>query len=267
MIRDSVYTLVVLSVAAYAGLQIYDQYEAQRPCASPIHYRLGTIDPRFKTSSATLERTAASAAAIWNRTASSTLFVYDPEAALALNLVYDEREETAQLGIEIATAEERIDTDRARIDALQAAYAAQQAAYNQEVALINAHGGASRPELARLAEARAALKAESNIINSQVAAFNARVRDLNAAVEAYNKSAGRVFEQGQYVRDGAGERINIFAFTTNEQLERVLAHEFGHALGLDHVEDPRAIMYAKNESGSLTPTAADRSALTALCGR
>lgn len=101
---------------------------------------------------------------------------------------------------------------------------------------------------------------------SQVASYNASVSALNAEVFEYNQTAGHPFREGEYVRDDSGERITIFEFVGTGQLERVLAHEFGHALGLGHNTDPKAIMYAKNESGSLTPRFADLLALRALCG-
>jgi len=68
-----------------------------------------------------------------------------------------------------------------------------------------------------------------------------------------------------YERDADGERINIYQFESKEKLMRVLAHEFGHALGLDHVEDSQAIMYRLNNGVNQKLTEADISALSERC--
>jgi hypothetical protein len=263
---DAIRWAVLGMVVAVAGSGLYLKYEDTRPCTHPIPYAIGVVDARFDLANSTLLVDAKAAAAIWNKAAGKSVLVYDPKAALKISLIYDEREASAQLGSKIARQQVTADDARAALDASQAQYAAMQTAYNEAVSTINTRGGATRSEAAELSAQRASLNALADSINSRVALFNSSIAAVNAEVALFNQTAGHTFEEGEYVRDSEGERISIFEFVGNTQLERVLAHEFGHAIGLEHNNDPKAIMYAQNESGNLVPTADDLTALHSLCG-
>jgi len=228
------WSILAIVVVAASGV-LYDHYLQTRPCAVPIHFASEAVAPQFKTTSDSLVDDARAAAAIWNTAEGKILFVYDPQATLKINLVFDEREASAILGRQIAEQQATLEAERESLEALQAQCVANRAFCSGSLA-------------------------------GAVSSYNADVASFNAKVEQYNQTSGRTFEQGQYIRDKAGERINVFEFIGTDQLERVLAHEFGHALGLEHNSDPKAIMYEKNESGSLTPTQADLTSLRALCG-
>lgn len=263
---DAIRALVLGIVVALAGGGLYLKFQETRPCTHPIVYAIGAVDARFGLQNSILLADAKAAAAIWNKAAGKSVLVYDPKAALKISLIYDAREASAQLGSKIALQQTVADDARAALDAAQAQYVVAQSAYNQAVAVVNARGGATPSEAAALNTQRESLNALADSINSRVALFNASVKAVNAEVALFNQTAGRTFEEGEYVRDSAGERISIFEFVGNTQLERVLAHEFGHAIGLDHNSDPKSIMFAKNESGNLVPTKSDLSALKAVCG-
>ncbi len=266
MTGDTIRWLALMVVLAAAGGGLYYEYQNTRPCTHPIAYAVGAVDARFGIENSALVSDAETSAAIWNKAAGKTVLVYDPKASLKINLIYDAREASAKLGSQIAVQQAQEDTVRASLDAAQAQFTAEQTAYNDAVSAVNARGGATRSEAASLGVQLTALKSLENSINGQVADYNASVSALNALVAEYNQTAGHTYEEGEYVRDSSGERINIFEFVGTIQLERVLAHEFGHAIGLGHDSNPKSIMYAKNEGGNLVPTASDLSALHAVCG-
>ena len=78
-------------------------------------------------------------------------------------------------------------------------------------------------------------------INTLTETANEVVKKYNEGVNTYNHtfSEGAEFTQGDY----QGDKINIYQFKNRDELVLVLAHELGHALGIDHVDNPESIMY------------------------
>ena len=230
--KNALYWLTVLLAIGVAGRALYTVYARSLPCAEPITYSIGVIDPRFDIATSSVLREAAAAAAIWNNAANATLLTYAPNGKVKINFVFDARQANADQGAQIARAQAAADAQRSDIEA----------------------------------ERGSVTPANAESFNAQVAAYNAMIHALNQQIAAYNASAGGTFREGEYVSDASGKRIEIYEFVGELQLERVLAHELGHAIGLEHNANPASIMYAQNESGNAVPTADDLAALRALCG-
>ena len=109
------------------------------------------------------------------------------------------------------------------------------------------------------------LNALADTVQERVAELNALADETNRKVNTYNKTLGHDFDQGNYVEDENGKRITIFTFEDEMELKRVLAHEFGHALGIGHVEDAGSIMYSYNIGDALELSEADLVALKQVC--
>ena len=240
-----------------AGLYFYNQ----RPCVQPIAYRIGTFDTKFGLSKAEFKDAVMQAEDVWSADAGKPLFKYDENAKLAVNLVYDERQATAdknaRIVSQIDSASQSADAVRAQFLALELEYKSNLAEYNQLLEV--------RKNFRQIEEKRLQVNALAEEINALIKKYNYLVSDVNTKINTVNKTAGQEFEEGEYVYDQAGKRINIYEFKTRTQLVRVLAHEFGHAVGLDHNDNPKSIMYYLNTASNLTPSKEDTASLMTLC--
>jgi hypothetical protein len=254
--------LIVLGVAG--GVYIADR--PPRPCARPIPYALGTIDPRFRIGGDRVINDARVATAIWGQAAGKPLFVYDSSAALRINLIYDDRAENAALGQALDEQAAAQDSARAALYAMRDRYMDGRGTYAADLTAINARGGATPDERQSMEIRRQALQALSDSVNQLVDAFNHRNTTLSAGVDRFNQEAGKTITAGRFVRDTAGARIEVYKFVDDGELIRFLAHEFGHAVGLDHNGDTSSIMYALDERGHGSPSRADLASLHKLCG-
>lgn len=272
-----------------------------KPCSKPLGYYVADFDPRFKISEQEFLAAVAEAEAIWEESSGQDLFVHDEESgALKINLVYDYRQETSDhlqsLGYKIEKTQSSYDNLKAYHDRIYADYVAKKstletmvsqfetrkAEYERQVNYWNQQGGAPKKEADKLNSEREALsrlasqiKQLQNTVNSLVGEINNLVPVLNNLayelhlnVNNYNKvgeERGSQFEEGVYRKDSSEESITVYEFTSREELVRLMAHELGHALGLEHVENEASIMYRLNKNQGHELTEADLSELNRIC--
>jgi predicted Zn-dependent protease len=287
--RDAIKNVVAQSINYYF------------PCKTTITYSIGTFDTEFGLSKTDFLSALSDAEAIWEKPIGKNLFQYKENGSMKVNLIYDTRQETTQqlnqMGIMVENNKASYDSLKTKYDSLLSSYNAQKTsftsrvsayeakrkAYEAEVTTVNKKGGGDKATVTRLNTEKDALNTEGkalnqeqqdlntaiNNINAVASALNDLAKTLNIGVKQYNtigENLGGEFDEGIYKSDSTGREIDIYQFDNQTKLVRVLAHELGHALGLDHLDDPKAIMYRLNNGVNEKLTTADLVALKNLCG-
>lgn len=270
------------------------------PCANPITYSIGAVDQRFGISEPALLVDLGKAEAIWEESSGKNLFEYrEAGGDVTVNLVYDSRQAATDTlraaGVQLNKSKGSYNALKTMYDTISlqvaseqsiyasrvAAYKRAEDAYNAEVEEWNKKGGAPKAVYERLQAEQVALAKTFVEIRSFESAMNAHIDTLNALattlnqlivqlninVTQYNRAGASLgeFEEGLYRLSEGVQTIDVYEYSNRVQLIRVLAHEMGHALSLEHVPDQEAIMYKINQSRSLTATASDVSELNRVC--
>ena len=245
------------------------------PCEEPIKYTLGAFAPEFKISQDYFLSAISEAEAIWEKASGRELFTHTPESSprdLKINLVYDYRQQATDklgdLGIIVENNKASYESLKIKFESLKREYERDKDDYERRVDAFNRSDRTDEAEFKSLQHKREELNAKVSEINAMVVVLNKLITSLNISVDKYNTtsvSRGETFEEGVYVSDGLKREIDIYEFSSRAKLVRVLAHELGHALELEHVSDPKAIMYELNQSDSIALSETDIALLKAKC--
>lgn len=268
--RKVILTISLLIIISFVGLIIW--VIMYPPCSSPLQYTIGNIDKRFGISKEKIIREAKEAVSVWENLRHTDLFEFTDDLKtkpLIINFVYDDRQQSLETGQNIDKEFEKYDKAVSLYEKSSQAYKDRLLKYENKADQYEkdlkiyeatfdkweADGKNEddvlkwiRTEDARLDGIYSSLQTESEAIDKIYYALE----DERAALENIRESNQKIsddfykeheedVERGTY--DSDTNTITIYEYKGDRDLKWLLTHEFGHALGLNHVDEPGSVMY------------------------
>lgn len=268
---------------------------AVSPCKKAMGFRIGTFDSRFGISKTQFIKEVEQSADIWSESVDKKLFYFDENGALTVNLIYDERQATTidanYLALEIENTKKNAEALKSSYEQEKAIYTndnteltkdaenlqARYTLYGEKVSTYNKAGGASKIEYDTMMAEAAQLKQEAKLleerrvslltyidsINKKVTRYNEFVLYINSLIRKSNALGAAKFTEGKFTP--YTNTIDIYQYNDSVKLRRVLTHELGHVLGINHVKNAQSIMYSYNSATTTILSKEDTDALLLVC--
>lgn len=278
-----------------------------KPCGEPMSYSIGTVDSQFSITADNVTDAVKNAAALWNNGGHRVLIQQDNgdenRPDIIINFVYDERqartdgelrfrEEIRSYQIRLDQLQEQHEFKRKQFDEQTQSYlqladrtTKELNTLNEWVAEKNEDGGFTESEYEQFLQRKSHIEEKqekiikererldqfAHTINREMEDLNKKFNEHNRLIEKYNEDfAGDMrFTKATYQRQGNRGIITVNQFVNQRELSLILAHEMGHALGLDHLTNPQSVMYGSMGAQSLYPEVQlsdeDREAINGVC--
>jgi len=264
----------------YLSMSLYTVAFAQSRLSTisfnqPLKYKIDYIDPRFHITKEQFIQIGQEAAGIWQKETGKTYFIYDPQAELTINLVFDDyqavqnerkininkllqqQEELREKNKAVLLSKQQIDQETALLNEAKEELNNRFEQYQKDVTLFN-QGDNSKFNQADLIKRQAELTKLSLDLKTKFSQHNNKIENLNAQIKQINQqqsllnqsikqfnlsttASPETFHKGLFSQN----QIQIYGFNSFDDLRLTLAHEFGHALGLKHTTDPKSLMYPR----------------------
>jgi len=263
-----------LSVSANSPPAPLDTISSE--CSEPTTWRVGTIDSRFNIKETEVKNIMRDVENLWSDAVEKNLLQYSDSGEVAINLIYSEEQKFTDNEQKLS---EQINEMRKkyysmRVDYQQESvrfrdklnqynttfteYANKVNEYNLRLSRLTNNGIVSRDDDEKLKNLKKEMEflekkldpleeeltVEEQNLNRLSEELNDYADEVNEYVFQYRNrySQSRTFFQGFYTNVGNQKKVNIYQFENLNKLKLVLAHEFGHVLGLSHNENPVSIM-------------------------
>lgn len=291
--------LIFVTIFLAAGVYIFqpisagvEAYSKRVPCNQPLHYTIGSIDPRFSITEPELEQAVEAAVVAWNTSTESDILAKREGDALqgdiVVQLVYDGRQERTDREIRFR---ERIRSQQIRLDRQQLQHEQKRATFDQRsqdyrnfaeqttkrldefnewIKEKNDNGGFEGTEIDKfnqlkkeVEDARADVRIKQQELDKLARSINTEMDELNEKFDAHNEMieqyneefAGDLrFAKATYQKTTDGGVVTVSQFMNDKELVLIIAHELGHALGISHLNKPESIMYSQMGGQQLNPS-------------